>query len=243
MAYYTTTLRDIIYHYSQDKNPEALAKQNAGEGRYPFFKPEYDVPVWERIATAEKSMIDKNIQFFSEQMKDDFFQLFCTDNLTREIEYESVTMFLLRFNGNIRRVIWRYNKLYEIMQKDFDLLNSFSDETSRSVNEGENTENSGNMHTSATNTNKNVYEDTPESALGNEDYATNITTDNGSGSSDSNSSDKGERKRDLTETVTHKGFTIPQGEVLKRNRDTLPDVIGEMVREVSRGLFLKIFTF
>ena len=77
MAYYTTTLRDIIYHYSQDKNPEALAKQNAGEGRYPFFKPEYDVPVWERIATAEKSMIDKNIQFFSEQMKDDFFQLFC----------------------------------------------------------------------------------------------------------------------------------------------------------------------
>ena len=94
MAYYTTTLRDIIYHYSQDKNPETLAKQNAGEGRYPFFKPEYDVPVWERIATAENSMIDKNIQFFSQQMKDDFFQLFCTDNLMREIEYESVTMFL-----------------------------------------------------------------------------------------------------------------------------------------------------
>ena len=47
----------------------------------------------------------------------------------------------------------------------------------------------------------------------------------------------------MTETVTHKGFTIPQGEVLKRNRDTLPDVIGEMVTEVSRGLFLKIFTF
>lgn len=43
----------------------------------------------------------------------------------REIEYESITMFLLRFNGNIRRVIWRYNKMYEIMQKDFDLLNSF----------------------------------------------------------------------------------------------------------------------
>jgi len=42
-------------------------------------------------------MIDKNIQFFSQQMKDDFFQLFCTDNLMREIEYENVTMFLLRF--------------------------------------------------------------------------------------------------------------------------------------------------
>lgn len=69
-----------------------------------------------------------------------------------------------------------------------------SDETSRSINEGENTENTGNIHTSATNTNKNVYEDTPESALGNEDYATNITTDNGNGTSDSNSSDKGNRK-------------------------------------------------
>lgn len=244
MAHFTTTLRDIIYHYTQDMDPFSIAAKEAEKtGRYPFIMPSQDISVAERITSAMDSIIDGNIQFYDDEMKREFWMQFCTKNIMREIEYEEPSMWILQFNLNVRRCIWRYNKFYEMMKIEIDLTNSHKRQMLRNA-DGTNeraTEDRGTSN--ATTQNKSVFEDTPESSLGNNDYATNITTSTGNANTETQGNGKENSSYADKETVIETGFDGPQGEIIRRNMDSLMDVIGRMVDECSQRIFLKLYMY
>lgn len=244
MAHFTTTLRDIIYHYSQEYDPITIAERVGQEtGRYPFILPGQDVPVEQRIKTAQDSIISSDIKFYNEEMKSEFWMQFCLTNLMREIEYEEVSMWILQFNLNIRRVIWRYNKLYETLSADIDLLNSHRRQLLRNTNGNENRRTTDHGTSSSTSSNKEVFEDTPESSLGNSDYATSITNTSGNASGETNGEGTDNSSYSDHEDLIETGFDGPQGEILKKNRDSLVDVVGAMVDECSKRIFLKLYMY
>lgn len=244
MAHFTTTLRDIIYHYSQDLDPVSIA-QRVGEetGRYPFILPDQDVPVEERIIQARDQIISSNIAFYNEEMKDEFWMQFCVKNLMREIEYEEPAMWILQFNNNIRRIIWRYNKLYETMSMEIDMLNTHKRQLMRDTSGDSNRETTDHGTSTSQTSNNEVYEDTPESRLGNSDYATSITNNSGNANGETTGNSTDNSSYNDHETLIETGFDGPQGEILKRNRDSLIDVIGGMVDECSKRIFLKIHMY
>ena len=244
MAHFTTTLRDILYHYTQDLDPFSIAQRVGAEtGRYPFILPNQDVPVEDRIRAAKEYIISPDIKFYSAEMENDFWMQFCVKNLMREIEYEEPAMWILQFNNNVRRVIWRYNKLYETLFVDIDLLSSHKRQMVRNTHGNENRQTTDHGTSNSTTSNREVFEDTPESRLGNSDYATNITNSNGTANGETNG--EGTDKSDYSdnENLIETGFDGPQGELLKQNRESLVDVIGSMVDECSKRIFLKIHMY
>ena len=66
MSKHTTTLRDIIYHYSQDNNP----MYPQGEKRYSFIRLEDEMSVMERIEKARSKMLYNTNKFYNEEFKD-----------------------------------------------------------------------------------------------------------------------------------------------------------------------------
>lgn len=229
MSNHTTTLRNIIYHYSQDFNP--LFPPD--EKRYHFIRFEDEMSVIERIEKARPKMLYNTNKFFNEEFKNAFFQQFCVDNLMREIEYETSEYFILKFNQNVSRWLPVYNKLYETSLLELDKLKSYSKESTRTGNR----ETSANGESTSENRNKNVFDDTPENRLTNSDYATTITVDEGSGNGTTSSNGK----EDYTENYTESGYNVPQAELILKYRETLMDVVGKFSDTVSRTLFSKIY--
>lgn len=229
MSNHTTTLRNIIFHYSQDNNP--LHPQE--EKRYPFIRLEDEMGVMERIEKARSKMLYNTNKFFNEEFRNAFFQQFCVDNMMREIEYETPEYFILKFNQNVSRWLPVYNKLYESSLLELDKLKSYSRESSRN---GDRETNASGKSTSESN-NKNVFDDTPENLLTNTDYATTITVDEGSGSGTTSSNGK----EVYSENYAESGYNVPQAELILKYRETLMDVVGQFSDTVSRSLFLKIY--
>lgn len=229
MSNHTTTLRNIIFHYSQDNNP--LHPQE--EKRYPFIRLEDEMGVMERIEKARSKMLYNTNKFFNEEFRNAFFQQFCVDNMMREIEYETPEYFILKFNQNVSRWLPVYNKLYESSLLELDKLKSYSRESSRN---GDRETNASGKSTSESN-NKNVFDDTPENRLTKTDYATTITVDEGSGSGTTSSNGK----EVYSENYAESGYNVPQAELILKYRETLIDVVGQFSDTVSRTLFLKIY--
>lgn len=229
MSNHTTTLRNIIYHYSQDNNP--LHPQE--EKRYAFIRLEDEMSVMERIEKAQPKMLYNTNKFFNEEFRNAFFQQFCVDNMMREIEYETAEYFILKFNQNVSRWLPVYNKLYESSLIELDKLKSYSRESSRN---GDRETNASGKSTSESN-NKNIFDDTPENRLTNADYATTITVDQGSGNGTTSSNGK----EVYSENYAESGYNVPQAELILKYRETLMDVVGQFSDTVSRTLFLKIY--
>ena len=229
MSNHTTTLRNIIYHYSQDVNP--LHPQE--EKRYAFIRLEDEMSVMERIVKARSKMLYNTNNFFNEEFRNAFFQQFCVDNMMREIEYETPEYFILKFNQNVSRWLPVYNKLYESSLLELDKLKSYSRESTRN---GDRKTNASGKSTSESN-NKNIFDDTPENRLTNAAYATTITVDEGSGKGTTTSRGKEVYSEDYKES----GYNVPQAELILKYRETLMDVVGQFSDTVSRTLFLKIY--
>lgn len=229
MSNHTTTLRDMIYHYSQDNNP--LHPEE--EKRYSFIRLEDEMSVMERIEKARPKMLYNTNKFYNEEFKNDFFQQFCIDNMMREIEYETPGYFILKFNQNVSRWLPVYNKLYETSLLELDKLKSYSRESSRN---GDRETTASGKSTSESN-NKNVFDDTPENRLTNADYATTITVDQGSGNGTTSSSGK----EVYSENYKESGYNVPQADLILKYRETLMDVVGQFSDTVSHSLFLKIY--
>lgn len=229
MAKHTTTLRDIIYHFSQEVNPLFPTE----EKRYNFIRIGDEMPVAERIEKARAKMLYNTNVFYNDDFKNAFFQQFCVDNLMREIEYETVEYFLLKFNQNVARWLPVYNKLYESTLLEIDKLTSFARNSQRQG--GRDTEATGNSTSESKS--KNVFDDTPENRLTNADYATTITVDEGSGKG--TSANKGTEK--YGETYIESGYNEPQADLIVKYRNALIDAVGQFSDTVSRGLFLKIY--
>lgn len=229
MSNHTTTLRNIIFHYSQDNNP--LHQQE--EKRYAFIRLEDEMGVMERIEKARSKMLYNTNNFFNEEFKNVFFQQFCVDNMMREIEYETPEYFILKFNQNVSRWLPVYNKLYESSLLELDKLKSYSRESSRNGDR----ETSASGKSTSENNNKNVFDDTPENRLTSADYATTITVDESSGNGTTSSNGK----EVYSENYKESGYNVPQAELILKYRETLMDVVGQFSDTVSRSLFLKIY--
>lgn len=229
MSNHTTTLRNIIYHYSQDNDP--LHPEE--EKRYAFIRFEDEMGVMERIEKARSKMLYNTNKFFDEEFRNAFFQQFCVDNMMREIEYETTEYFILKFNQNVSRWLPVYNKLYETSLLELDKLKSYSRESARTGNR----KTSARGKSASESNNKNVFNDTPENSLTNSDYATTITVDEGSGNGTTSSNGK----EVYSEKFNESGYNVPQAELIMKYRETLMDIVGQFSDTVSRTLFLKIY--
>lgn len=277
MSKFETTLRQIIYHYSQDTLPVPIAIENRKEyqlrsGKKITFAPilpEQDMSIDERIEICRDILVPSSLGFFSDEMRNQYYDIFCIENLEREIEYETTAYFLMRWKANIRKCILKYNKMYEIITGDIDFLSDYERRSSITDNDdithgkqingtGTDTLTHGLKVESKSKTKgegKTVFEDTPENELLNENYATSITKTGNESSGENTTTnsgadinqmvnqtkESGKTERDYTRTLHDIGRNRGIPEILQEFMDKQTNIIENMVIETSKGLFMKIY--
>lgn len=277
MSKYETTLRQIIYHFTQDTLPIPVAKENAQVFNLPSsvvtFAPitmEQDITVDDRIEACKDILLPKTqLAFYDDAMRDLYYDIFCTENLEREIEFETVNYFLMRWKTNIKKCIAKYNLLYKTFQTDIDILTDYERHTiitdNDDIKHGKTVNGSGygdtehgmKVETISQNQSegKTVFEDTPENELLDQNYATNITKNGAEASGNVTAQNSGTDKNKFS-NETHEGGVTERdyNRVLQdrgRNK-SIPvimdeimngqmNVIENMVDETSKGLFIKIY--
>lgn len=277
MSKYSVTLREIIYHYSQGMLPIPIAKEQKTEyvlpsGRTIYFAPitmEQDISVHDRMEMCKNILLPSDINFYDEQMRNEYYTIFCAENLMREIEYETTEYFLMRWKTNIIKCISKYNRIWEMLLDDYNFLSDYTrnaditdddDVTHGKVTDGSGkntlthglkveTDNSGKA------TSKTVFEDTPENELMNTSYATNITkveNESKSGSVTQNSGDdvsevtnqtkeSGTTKRDYHRILKEYGRNKSIASIMDEIWQSRTNVIENMVDETSRNIFMKVY--
>lgn len=290
MSKYETTLRQIIYHFSQELHyheelrtgwerdglpvdvAEFFARKIEVRGTSIKFAPidkYHDISVDERIEKCFDILVPPTLNFYNDEMRRDYYEIFCTENLMREIEYETVTYFLMKWKSNIKKCIRKYNALYAATAYDMDILNDYMRngiiEDNDDVTHGKRTDTTGKGKTthsvktdgqsSGTNTTKTVFEDTPQSELLNSNYATNITktgaetsnenTTLTTGGEDATSEgmtlESGKTERDYTRIIKELGRNKSVAQLIQEYMDNQTNIIENMVLETSKGLFMKIY--
>ena len=201
--------------------------------KYHFIYDSDTLSVGDRIALAQEPIL-QGLNFFDAEMKTDFWTNFCIQNLEREIEYETTNYWLYMFKSTMNLLLPRYNKLWESTKIEIEKLKSFSHDSERKGEDDSEGHNTG----SYSNTGKTVFNDTPTNNLGDADYAENITDASGNG----NTQDDGTTNRDYWETIHDDGYNIPQADLILKYRQTLIDVIRMLIDEVSKPIFLKLYT-
>lgn len=166
----------------------------------------------------------------------------------REIGLETPAQFKQFLNTRMNEIMPFYNQHYQA-NEDFKVHNVYhnKDVTTEDtrVTKGDNSSNSsGSNSSTSSGTSKNVFNDTPSSKLGNEDYATNITDDttNGNSSSQGNSSStsKGTTTDEyVTRTYGHDGMKYPT-EILKDLRKSFNNIDVLIINEL-KDLFMNIY--
>lgn len=277
MSKYETTLRQIIYHYTQDSLPIPEAIKNAqtlhlpsGDVKFAPITEMVDISVDDRIAACKDILLPKTqLAFYDDAMRDLYYEIFCIENLEREIEFETVNYFLMRWKTNIKKCIAKYNILYKTLQSDIDLISDYARFTEITDNDdvthGKQVDGTGNgstthgmkVETESHNESegKTVFEDTPENELLNENYATNITkngaeasgnvTTQNSGTDENEFSNQtkesGKTERDYNRILKDVGRNKSIPEIIQQYMDNQTNVIENMVNETSKGLFIKIY--
>lgn len=277
MSKYETTLRQIIYHYTQNTLPIPEAIKNAqtfhlpsGDVKFAPITEMVDISVDDRIAACKDILLPKTqLAFYDDAMRDLYYEIFCIENLEREIEFETVNYFLMRWKTNIKKCIAKYNILYKTLQSDIDLISDYARFTEITDNDdithGKQVDGSGNgstthgmkVETESHNESegKTVFEDTPENELLNENYATNITkngaeasgnvTTQNSGTDENEFSNQtkesGKTERDYNRILKDVGRNKSIPEIIQQYMDNQTNVIENMVNETSKGLFIKIY--
>lgn len=133
----------------------------------------------------------------------------------REIGFETAAQFSWYMKRTMNEIMPKYNRIYEYMSSD--LAHPLADYTRHrdiqddfTSNIDGSTTNNGNSHNVGTNADRNVFQDTPMSLLSNEgspsveglDYATNVTYDNGTTTSDTNTQNRGTSETDRIDART-----------------------------------------
>lgn len=277
MSKYSLTLREIIYHYSQNMLPIPVALENKIEYRLPSgkvvtFTPitqAQDISVADRMEICKNILLPADINFYDEVMRNEYYTIFCAENLMREIEYETTDYFLMRWKTNIIKCIAKYNRIWEMLLNDYNFLSDYTrnaditdddDVTHGKVTDGSGkntlthglkveTENGGEAES------KTVFEDTPENELLNTSYATNITKVGNESSSNStvqNSGDdvsevknqtkeSGSTKRDYHRILKEYGRNKSISTIMQEIWDSRTNAIENMVDETSRNIFMKVY--
>lgn len=224
------------------------------------------VPEGQRYATA----VYKYIGLDKYPIFEDGYRAYLNDKIIdhfffREIGFETAAQFAFYMRRTMNEIMPYYNQLYKTQSMVDDPLNdfqrTFEEEwdsnrkdtgtvTTTTANEIGETEETG---TSSQDHNRNVYQDTPMSLLSNNgspsveglDYATNVTYDDGSGSTEGSrelgrtENGTNEREDDLnrdeegTRRREEKGRNHSQSQLLQEYRDTLINIDMEVIGELE----------
>lgn len=175
----------------------------------------------------------------------------------REIGFETMGQFKLMMRRTMFEIMPYYNQLYESEGLVTDPLLSTNKDYSEEWTRDEITDTDGTTTSNASehgdteNDSRNVFQDTPMNgldtgAVANMDYATNVTFDHSTGSSDVSRSNSGtsatDYKGDFEGTKKHneKGYDKSQSELLKEYRSTFLNIDLEIVERLGT-LFLGLW--
>lgn len=156
----------------------------------------------------------------------------------REIGFETFGQFRWHLRETMHAIMPYYNQLYESEGLVTDPVLSRSMGYSEKWTRDESTGRTGEGSGSSTSSNRNVFQDTPMNGLDTGaveamDYATNVTFDDGSGSSSTRSSADYTGDFDGTREHDEKGFDGSQSDLLLKYRQTLRNIDNEVVEELS----------
>ena len=185
MSKYTTQLRWIVEHIGQgldvpsgQEYPNAVYKY-IGLSKYPIFDEAY-----------RSHLNDKIIDHY-------FF---------REIGQETAAQFAQMMKRTMQEIMPKYNRLYKILEtemqhplSDFTRHRDIDEDFNSEIDGKTTTKSDGTSQTASTDHNRNVFQDTPMSMLSNSgspsienlDYATTVTYDDGSGTTNGTTSNTG----------------------------------------------------
>ena len=179
----------------------------------------------------------------------------------REIGFETWNLFKWHLRAHMHEVMPYFNELYETVGLIEDPLStrdmSFDETGNRSRDFSENRHNESTSHTdtnsTGTTSDKNVFQDTPMNGLDtgavqSMDYATNVTFDNGSTSTEGESDVTGSGDATTTsdESESHglshreRGYDRPQAETLLTYRKAILNIDLEVV-ESCNDLFMGLW--
>ena len=171
----------------------------------------------------------------------------------REIGFETFGLFRWHMRRMMHEIMPYYNQLYESEKLITDPLGTKNMEYSEKWTRGEVTARSGTSDTTGNSTvvndDRNVFQDTPMNGLDtgaveSMDYATNVTFDKGTSSTDSatNNRNKSDYTGDFDGTKTHteKGVDKPQSEMLLLYRKTFRNIDLEIIGELE-PLFMQLW--
>lgn len=156
----------------------------------------------------------------------------------REIGFGSWGRFKLALNEKLNLIMPYFNDLYKSVSLNGENPISNNEITETRITESTN-QTSGSANGNDTSTSRQKFEDTPTSELGNEDYATNITTNNVNTQSTSTNEGRSNGNENMRRTITGLSNYSKQ-EMIARYRENIINVDEAIVTELY-DLFLLIY--
>ncbi len=200
------------------------------ENKYPIF--DFDYPIFD---PTYKAVLEQKI---------------LNRFLFREIGFETPARFKHYLKTKMNEIMPYYNQLYHsesfLKKKDFNpLYNLDTTETqTRSVIQDSKVESEGETTQNGSNQTKEIYQDTPQSRLGNTDYATSITSNDGSGTNSELSKAGQTGLINTTEEYVNKvmgsgGLRYP-ADIIKEYRTALLNIDMQILDELEE-LFMGVY--
>lgn len=246
MAEFTFTLRDIIYHYSQELSP--ILNAESRNPVYPFVLPIDWTPIEEHVKIAMDKIISPSIGWSTTQnlsgqsMKELFWNTFCSRNMMREISVDQPPYWIWLFNGRISAVIDRYNRLWDSYCEKYDPLLEYEDHHGLNIESDFEGKEESEGHSESESSDESIYNDTPSTKLNDLDYATSITGNTGNAKSDSKSGTQTTNNRHDTHKENRHGHNQSATKLYEEYRNSLRNVALDMCMDIeNEGLFFLVF--
>lgn len=233
MSKYTTQIRWIVENETQDLK---------------------DVSISQRIKSACPKIFNFDFPIYKEDHRLDLEEKILKHYYTREIGFETVGLWKLYLEEKLNLIMPFYNKLYEMVEKDFlydyDMEEKFTKTTNDDYTQNfEGTgSNTGNASSSSSENLKTVNSDYPQSTINGGDYATtssvsenlNQTSSNQSQNTSNESTQKniGE-KTEVYENTKH-GRTKPLADIISDYKQDLMNIDNRIINDLS-DLFMNIY--
>lgn len=147
----------------------------------------------QQIINGGHKIFDFDYNFYDESMKPIFEQLFIDHFYLEEIGHETVSLFKHRLKTKLNLILPYYNKLYYSQQLEQRILDNYdvTEEITRIVNGDITRHIQGN--TNNKNVRKNLYKDAPKTKIdvNRFDVVTNLSKDEHEGTTNNNTTEKG----------------------------------------------------
>lgn len=243
MAKYTIRLDEVCNYLYNGKDEELSQVNFANDWGIPYdttitnpFEDKTDVD--EIIANVRTKIFDFKYPIYKEEHREELETKIIKHYYMREIGFETWGRFKLALNERMNLIMPYFNDLYKSIELNGDnpLVNTEIVEKRVTDNEGSTTSNS----TATDNTQvRQKFEDTPTSELGNEDYATNITTNTSDSTNNYDGKGTNENKETMERHLTGLNAYSKQ-DMIARYRENIINVDEGVINELY-DLFMLIY--